>query len=185
MSNQKGSVAVWAIIVLVVIVIAGAVYWYLTQVSAQPAVAPTSELQTQQTANAPSQQGQTTQTEPTTAIPQTNTPTPNSSSSPSATISQSSLTVNSSQPTPTLSGTAAGVSMVKVEIWKPDSAASGGYAWWTGVIVPVSDGSWSASVAQGSDATTLPVGTYKVDILNWDNSGADPTQLAQGTLTVE
>ena len=143
---------------IVIIALAAGAWWYFNQPNAP--VAPATQV--------PTEQRQTAQTQNNTA--------------PSATIFQSSLTVKAGQPT--FSGTATGVSTIKVEIWKPDPAAASGFVWWTGMVVPVVNGTWSASVAQGSDATTLLTGAYKIDLLDWDNSGADPVRLAQNTLTV-
>jgi len=60
MKNQKGSAAFWILLILAVVIVAGAAYWYATQNQAQPAVSATSELQTQQA----TQNNQITQTQP-------------------------------------------------------------------------------------------------------------------------
>ena len=52
------------------------------------------------------------------------------------------------------------------------------------MVVPVVNGTWTASLAEGSDATSISSGSYSVDILDWDNAGSHPVQLAHGTLTL-
>lgn len=48
MKNSRGSVAVWVIIILVLVIIVGGAYWYLSQNSIQPATSATSVTQTSQ-----------------------------------------------------------------------------------------------------------------------------------------
>ena len=68
MNYRKGSASTWAIIILVIVIIAGAAYWYLTQGSAQPTTSPTTQ------ALQATEQNQTTPTQPATQnVQQTNT----------------------------------------------------------------------------------------------------------------
>jgi hypothetical protein len=55
MKNQKGSAVIWAILILVVIVIAGAAYWYGTQTSVAPMTSAPEIPSTQQTIVEPTQ----------------------------------------------------------------------------------------------------------------------------------
>lgn len=51
MKNQKGSAVLWVIMLLIVIIIAGVAYWYLTQNPTPSTTASTTELQTPQPNN--------------------------------------------------------------------------------------------------------------------------------------
>ena len=102
-------------------------------------------------------------------------------SRPTATISQG-LVLKSQ--TGALNGGASNVSTIKIEIWVPASAKPSGYSLWTSGVATVKDGAWFFNLSNGSDAKTMPPGTYKVDVLDWDSNSLNGTQLAEQTVTV-
>ena len=92
-----------------------------------------------------------------------------------ATISQSSLTTTSG--TPTLSGTASGVSAVYITVSGNNQygTSNGG--------VSVTNGQWSTTINPRA-IYAFPVGTYTVQVLTYNGSSVGTTVLATGTLTI-
>jgi hypothetical protein len=172
MKNQKGAVALWILVVLVIVLVAGALYWYSMQNSTQPATSATTQLSPQQTGS--------TGTQPTINDRARQNIKSQPSTTPSATIDQSSLTASPGEIS--LSG-GSDTSQLFVTITSNAELvdalgrdkgtlafSSGGYN-----PIPVTNGRWSVKAGN----LTQP-GAYVVDVYTFNGH----ILLTTGILTI-